>query len=100
MQEQFVLQLTVNLRPVGALCLRVIPLLDHGKTFCVYCEQRASAVDRMVANINSSVALSCLCSRFVVISHIRKKKSTIIIRALLFENELNFRMDRSEQFFC
>lgn len=100
MQEEFVLESAVDLGPECAFRQRIIALLDHRKTFSVNCVERASAVDRMVANINSTVALSCLCPGCIVVSHERKKKRTNIIRALLFENELNLGMDRPEQFFC
>ena len=100
MEEKFILKYAVDFGPISTFGQRIVTLLDHSKTFTVDHIERAAAVDRMIANINSTVTLSYLCPWCVVVSHKRKKKRTNIIRALLFENELNLGMDRSEQFFC
>lgn len=59
----------VELGPVRRLAYRVKSLLDDRQTSLPDPEQRASAVYRMIANINFAVHFRSESRRYVMISH-------------------------------
>lgn len=74
MEIDLILKAAVHLGPKCMFRYWVITLLYHSKTFFLFYIKRAAAVNRMVANINSTVMLSGLFSGFVMIAHSSEKK--------------------------